>query len=338
MQLILPAVLGLILKVGALQTLPISPPTGCPAGNDLNPPEGSLRSTDFVDVENTGLTGYRTRVRASGLVTWRGGQITFPLTVTIKPEVARAIIERYRTREVWSLCRDYRGPIFGDVPWTVTTVQIRGKIRRIADRDNAAPQILRDLSKSVERLVNAEPRNLPGTTVSKAFVELIRDRDGDINIVRNMIGTDINAVDAYGWSLLMYATQEPASVVQMRRLFAAGVKPNVQSTTGETPLMLAASSKSFTPDWIAVLIDYGADVNATNNDGQTALMYAVNHLAIYPARALGDVIAMLRVAGARTDIRDRAGLTVLDYWDEIAKKQYPLGSSYQWIDDSLRSK
>ena len=336
--MILPVILGLILQVGAVQIPLDNIAAGCPLANDLNPPVGSLRSTDFVDVENTGLTGYRTRVRASGLVTWRGGQITFPLTVTVKPEEARAIIEKYRTREVWSLCRDNREPLSGDVPRTVTTIQIRGKLRRIASSDNASPQLLSDLSKSVERLVNSEPRNLPGTTVSKAFVELIRDRDGNINSVRNMIGPDINAVDAYGWSLLMYATQEPSSVVQMRRLFAAGVKPNVKSTTGETPLMLAASSKSFTPDWIAVLIDFGADVNATNNDGQTALMYAVNHLAIYPTKSLGNVIAMLRAAGARTDVRDRAGLTVLDYWGEISKRAYPLGSSYQWIDDSLRPK
>jgi len=153
-----------------------------------------------------------------------------------------------------------------------------------------------------------------------------------------MIGPDINAVDAHGWTLLMYATQEPPSVVQMRRLLAAGFIPNVRSRTGETPLMLAASSKSFTPDWIAVLIDSGANVNATNNDGQTALMYAVNQLAIYPSSSLGDIVTMLRAAGARTDVRDRAGLSVFEYWDEIAKSTDSYSRNYQWIGNSLRRK
>ena len=100
MKLILPVVFGFILQTGAVQSPPSNRLTGCPVGNELNPPTGALRSTDFVDVEYTGLTGYRTRVRASGLVTWRGGHITFPLTITLKPEETRAIIERYRSREV----------------------------------------------------------------------------------------------------------------------------------------------------------------------------------------------------------------------------------------------
>jgi hypothetical protein len=338
MKNIIPLLLGLILQSGSAQSPPSNGIAGCPIGNEQSPPTGALRATDFVDIEYTGLTGYRTRVRASGIVTWRGGQITFPLTITLRPEEARAMIERYRSREVWNLCRDYRGPLSGDVPWTVTTIQIGGQIRRIADRDNVAPQLLRDLARSVRQLVTTVPQNLPGTPVTRAFVEWIRDPTGSINVVRNMIGPDINTVDKYGWSLLMYATQEPAPVNQMKRLFAAGVKPNVQSSTGETPLMLAASSKSFTPDLIALLIDFGADVNATNNDGQTALMYMVNHLAIYPSSALGNGIARLRAAGARTDLRDNGGLSVFDYWDEIMKGTKSSTRNYQWIDDSLRAK
>jgi hypothetical protein len=338
MKLVLPFVLGLILQTGAVQSPPSNGMAGCPTGNEQNPPAGELRSTDFVDVEYTGLTGYRTRVRASGLVTWRGGQITFPFTVMLKPEEVRAVIERYRTREIWSLCRDFRGPLSGDVPWTVTTIQIGGRLRRIADRDNVAPQLLRDLARSVQLLVTTAPRNLPTTPVTRAFVEWIRDPVSDINVVRNTIGSDINRVDTYGWSLLMYATQEPVSIGQMKRLFAAGVKSNVQSKTGESPLMLAASSKSFTPDLIKLLIDFDADVNATNNDGQTALMYLVNHLAIYPSKSLGNAIALLRAAGARTDVRDKAGLSVFDYSDEIVKSPDTSTRNYQWIDDSLRAK
>src|SRR5712671_65350 len=207
MKHILPVILGLILQAGAAQTPPSIVKTGCPDGDERNPPAGVLRPTDFVDVESTGLTGYRMRVRASGLVTWRGGQITFPLTVTVRPEEARAMIDKYRSREVWSLCRDYR--VSGDVPWMVTTIQIGGKLRRIADRDNTAPPLLRDLARSVGMLVTAEPRAVPSTSVSRAFAEWKSDPDRNIDVARNMIGPDINAVDAHGWALLMYATQEP---------------------------------------------------------------------------------------------------------------------------------
>jgi len=99
--------------------------------------------------------------------------------------------------------------------------------------------------------------------------------------------------------------------------------------------MLAASSRSFNPDWIRVLLEAGADANAQDDDGQTALMYAINQLAIYPSNRLGDIVALLRDHGARTDIRDMRGLTVFDYWNEILKSSNEGRTDYEWIDVSL---
>jgi len=176
---------------------------------------------------------------------------------------------------------------------------------------------------------------MPPTPVSIAFMNLNGDPQRNINAVRRTIGPDINVLDSYGWTLLMYATQEPASLAQMKSMIAAGLKVDRRSKTGETALMLAASSRSFNPDWIRVLLEAGADANAQDDDGQTALMYAINQLAIYPSNRLGDIVALLRDHGARTDIRDMRGLTVFDYWNEILKSSNEGRTDYEWIDVSL---
>ena len=51
-------------------------------------------------------------------------------------------------------------------------------------------------------------------------------------------------------------------------------------------------------------LDRGADVNAVNDNGQTAL-----HLAVEQS---DDVIRLLVARGARLDIKDRQGRTPLD--------------------------
>jgi hypothetical protein len=107
MKLLLAFVLGWTLQTGAVQLPPSNGVAGCPTGNEQNPPTGSIRSTDFVDVEYTGLTGYRTRVRASGIVTWRGGLVTFPLTVgTGKDSPPESGGESARSAQGWFQSRN----------------------------------------------------------------------------------------------------------------------------------------------------------------------------------------------------------------------------------------
>ena len=62
-------------------------------------------------------------------------------------------------------------------------------------------------------------------------------------------------------------------------LLRHGANPNIQSATGETALMVAASYYSSFPRDVEDLLHYGADANLRDNQGKTALQMARANLA-----------------------------------------------------------
>jgi len=98
-------------------------------------------------------------------------------------------------------------------------------------------------------------------------------------------------------------------VAGMRLLLDAGASPAMKTRTGTTPLMFAASAARGKPEKdvvaaVALCLDRGADVNAANDGGQTAL-----HLAVEQSDAL---VSFLVSRGAKLDLKDRQGRTALD--------------------------
>lgn len=80
-----------------------------------------------------------------------------------------------------------------------------------------------------------------------------------------------------------------------------------QNDKGETALHLAVAHNR--PDLVRDLIKAGFNVNAQRNDGMTPL-----HLTV--KRFGNEIIPILLLAGARPDIADQKGETVLDYADK----------------------
>jgi ankyrin repeat protein len=123
-------------------------------------------------------------------------------------------------------------------------------------------------------------------------------------------------------------------LAQVRALLAGGANPNVRDEQGETPLMRVAlahmrSLPDGAPkierdyDGIAkLLLDKGADVNARDPSGRTALLIAVDGTASEHGVVGGDEsIARLLVArGADVNLQDDLGwsplLTVVNLWAE----------------------
>jgi ankyrin repeat protein len=98
-------------------------------------------------------------------------------------------------------------------------------------------------------------------------------------------------------------------VPAMRLLLDAGADPTLKTRTGAQALMFAAGAARGRPvqdaiDAITLCVNRGADVNAVNDTGQTAL-----HLAVEQSDA---VIRLLVARGARLDMKDRQGRTPLD--------------------------
>lgn len=100
-----------------------------------------------------------------------------------------------------------------------------------------------------------------------------------------------------------------AEGVEVVRLIAArkiGLDVPVKiATTNMTPLMQAAQAGAL--DLVQILLDAGANPNAANAGGYTALDYAADRAPIWttlPQGRRGDVVRALLAKGAR---RDRAG-------------------------------
>lgn len=118
-------------------------------------------------------------------------------------------------------------------------------------------------------------------------------------------------------------------VAVMHLLIEAGADPSIASKFGTTPLMAAAGvgleyggnfpAESRSVEAAKLCISLGADVNAINMDGLTALHGAA-------ARGADQIVQVLVGKGARVDARDKKGRTPLDVAlgkDAVKNPGYP---------------
>ncbi len=115
-------------------------------------------------------------------------------------------------------------------------------------------------------------------------------------------GADKNAASEWGWTALTHAVSMGAHDT-VKLLLEAGFDVNVRHSYGNTtPLIIAAMENR--PKTARVLLDAGADMNATAADGSTALIFAAELQE-------PDVTDILLQYGADTDIANESGWTAL---------------------------
>jgi len=167
-------------------------------------------------------------------------------------------------------------------------------------RPNPRPHARIDAAELVRILLarGADP-NLP---LKAPVLERIHN-DGDTNL-------------GDGATPLMRAAKD-ADVPVMRALLGGGADVNARTNVGKTPLMFAASrlggfrgtpNRGTEPDALAAIalcLDLGAAINATDQNGQTAL-----HLSV--AQAEDSVVRLLVARGANLQAKDTQGRTALD--------------------------
>jgi ankyrin repeat protein len=90
----------------------------------------------------------------------------------------------------------------------------------------------------------------------------------------------------------------------VRLLLDAGADSNAQNVEGDSALLIAASWGNTT--YMRELIAHGADVNAQTNSGYTALMETAQHCDVEAAK-------LLLQCGADPTMRDERDRSILDY-------------------------
>jgi ankyrin repeat protein len=131
---------------------------------------------------------------------------------------------------------------------------------------------------------------------------------------------DVSWVDFTGQTPFLRAALS-GDTAAMRLLLQYGADPNLPTFANTTPLMAAAGvnwavAQTYTEsprarlDAVRLCLELGADVNATNSMGLTALLGAAN-------RGSNDIIELLVDRGARLDIKDREGRTPLRWAEGV---------------------
>jgi ankyrin repeat protein len=144
------------------------------------------------------------------------------------------------------------------------------------------------------------PSTLPGPfdreLAEAAFVcDLLRVRD----LLAK--GASPDARDADGRPPLVSAILGN-SVALMGLLLEARADVNAADPHGWTPLHFAA--EEVLPQFASLLIAKGANVDLKDDEGNTPL-----HRAVFSARGRGEVVALLRKAGAKDDAKNKGGET-----------------------------
>jgi ankyrin repeat protein len=127
-------------------------------------------------------------------------------------------------------------------------------------------------------------------------VQFLLDHGADINILDNKGRSALEyATGALNWSKTSKAEQVVKLIIQ------AGADVNVKSTLGHTPLIWAARAGNL--KITKLLLDKGANVQDTDNDGNNALHYARNPSTKHDSRVRQNrqaTIRLLRKHGGKT--------------------------------------
>jgi ankyrin repeat protein len=122
----------------------------------------------------------------------------------------------------------------------------------------------------------------PPDPVAAAMVNALRngDRLGFKRVLRESPGA-VQAKGPGGWMPLMYAALYGDGET-VRLLLENGANPNARNDRGGTALMYAVDNEEKT----RLLLDHGADPNLRSGEGQTALLMAVRRPASYSVAKL----------------------------------------------------
>lgn len=160
-----------------------------------------------------------------------------------------------------------------------------------------------DREEIVDYIVHTCPNVDIETRDKYGFTPLILATDnGNVEMVKVLIeaSANLDASDTSGRTALIHSVECDFGYCDMVEvLLKAGVDMESKNKYGESALMVAVQNCG--PEIIQKLLDFGANVNAYDNDGWTALFHVTHE----------EAAKQLLEAGAKINIKDICGKTPL---------------------------
>lgn len=122
---------------------------------------------------------------------------------------------------------------------------------------------------------------------------------GDVEKLRHLINHGLNVSECRGlngYTLLHHAATKGHNAIIAELLKHQRIDVDVKNNIGETPLHLAVYAGHILT--VDQLLDFGADINATNDDSETCLFYAAR-------KSFSPIIRLLVQRGINVNLKDR---------------------------------
>ncbi len=110
------------------------------------------------------------------------------------------------------------------------------------------------------------------------------------DVIRERPVEEIERVFAGGRTPLMMIAEGGHSTL-MKKTLALGPNIEARDSRGQTPLILAVRTSYCRPKVVQLLVDHGADVNAKDDAGMTALCHAEKRDCLYKEEVIDILVA-----------------------------------------------
>ncbi len=282
---------------------------------------------------------YLLRIDSSGAVSFRQGPPANrheEHTSRITAEQFQDLVAAFTAIHFFDL-KDVYEPTYEDGPSTYIGLTLDAKVKRITHA-NVAPPGLEELERRIDRVSNVhrwlhgDPRRFTlQSPVSGPFMGEGEDLKNEMNVrhdaydgikpgmtplmraagvgdtegVRRALqqGDDVNGGDETGWTALMFAAVT-AQLQTVTAVLDAGARADQRDVHGNTALIGAAAVRfgdlRAAAEILSILLVHAASVDATNDLGESALMWAARS-------GNPESIRVLVMAGANVAHVDLAG-------------------------------
>jgi hypothetical protein len=312
-------------------SLTVLPPERLPAHHVPFPPVDPARVA--ITLERTACFGscpsYVVTLRGDGSVEFAARAYTImdgTHRYAVPPEQVRALVDKFRAADFWSLDSDYSAPVT-DLPTERLVFDTGSQRKTVTDYAGTMigmPEIVRTLEEEVDKAADtarwvtgnertvaslaAERFDFRGQEATKVLIASIADAPEDVPLTLLDRGARL---DPKTQRIALLAAVRAGRLRLFDRLSAGGVLRSLPQADRDRLLMAAASVRS--PHLVSVLLAAGADSRARDTELGTPLIQAVDHVYGRPPPDADQrsVFQMLLKSGADLEARSDIGWTAL---------------------------